>query len=158
MIAIILTIHTMIVLALVGVVLLQRSEGGALGMGGGGGGLMSGRGAATALTRTTTVLAALFFTSSLLLALAADRGEGTADFLPTQDEELEEDDFSDILGAPSDDAAPQSSSDAFSLPDSLGIETAPTAVPESESPAADDATAETNKDLGPVPTPKPDEE
>ena len=79
MTAIILAIHTIIVLGLVGVVLLQRSEGGALGMGGGGGGFMSGRGAANALTRTTTVLAALFFTSSMALALTADRGLSQAD-------------------------------------------------------------------------------
>lgn len=77
MIAIILTIHTLIVLALIGVVLLQRSEGGALGMGGagGGGGFMTGRGAATALTRTTSTLAAMFFATSILLALLANRGE-----------------------------------------------------------------------------------
>ncbi|MEM6649946.1 MAG: preprotein translocase subunit SecG [Pseudomonadota bacterium] len=77
MTAVILTIHTLIVIALVGVVLLQRSEGGALGMGGGGGaggGLMSARGAANALTRTTTILAALFFTTSMTLALIGDRG------------------------------------------------------------------------------------
>lgn len=75
MITVILTIHSLIVLALIGVVLLQRSEGGALGMGGGGGGFMTGRGAATALTRTTSVLAALFFTTSIALAIFADRGE-----------------------------------------------------------------------------------
>jgi preprotein translocase subunit SecG len=81
MVSIILAIHTIIVLALVGVVLLQRSEGGALGMGGGGGGFMSGRGAATALTRTTTLLSALFFSSSLALALTADRGIDEAEIL-----------------------------------------------------------------------------
>ena len=75
MITVVLTIHSLIVLALIGVVLLQRSEGGALGMGGGGGGFMTGRGAATALTRTTSVLAALFFTTSIALAIFADRGE-----------------------------------------------------------------------------------
>ncbi|WOI52075.1 preprotein translocase subunit SecG [Parvularcula sp. LCG005] len=75
MIAVLLTIHTILVLGLVIVVLLQRSEGGgALGMGGGGGGLMSGRGAANVLTRSTTVLGALFFTTSMLLAITADRG------------------------------------------------------------------------------------
>jgi preprotein translocase subunit SecG len=78
MIAVLLTIHVIIVLALVGVVLMQRSEGGgALGMGsgggGGGGGLMTGRGAANALTRATTILAALFFVSSLSLAVVTDR-------------------------------------------------------------------------------------
>jgi len=62
-------------LALVGVVLLQRSEGGALGIGGGGGGggggFMSARGAANALTRTTGILAVAFFATSLSLGLLA---------------------------------------------------------------------------------------
>jgi preprotein translocase subunit SecG len=58
-------IHIMITLALIGVVLLQRSEGGALGMGGGGGGgFMTGRGAANFLTRVTAGLAAAFFLTS----------------------------------------------------------------------------------------------
>jgi preprotein translocase subunit SecG len=77
MIAVLLTTHVLIVLGLIGVVLLQRSEGGALGMGGGGGGggFMTGRGAANALTRTTSILAALFFATSLGLAMIGDRGE-----------------------------------------------------------------------------------
>ena len=70
---IILVIHLMIAIALVGSVLLQRSEGGALGIGGGGGGggFMSGRGAANALTRTTTILAFAFFVTSISLTLLA---------------------------------------------------------------------------------------
>lgn len=75
MTTVILTIHTLIVLALIGVVLLQRSDGGALGIGGGGGGMMSGRGAANALTRTTSILAALFFSTSLGLAIFASGSE-----------------------------------------------------------------------------------
>ena len=71
MIAVILTAHVLVVIALIGVVLLQRSEGGALGIGGGGGGFMTGRGAANALTRTTSFLAALFFATSLALAIVA---------------------------------------------------------------------------------------
>ncbi|MFN3686743.1 preprotein translocase subunit SecG [Salinarimonas sp.] len=71
---ILIIIHLVIVLALVGVVLLQRSEGGGLGMGGGSsaaGGFMTGRGQASALTRTTAILAALFFATSLGLAIMA---------------------------------------------------------------------------------------
>jgi preprotein translocase subunit SecG len=71
MITVILVIHLMIASALVGVILVQRSEGGALGIGGGGGGLMSGRGAANLLTRITGTLAAAFFGTSLLLAVLA---------------------------------------------------------------------------------------
>jgi preprotein translocase subunit SecG len=67
-----LVVHTLIALALVAVILLQRSEGGGLGIGGGtGGGLMTARGAANLLTRSTTVLASLFIVSSILLAVLA---------------------------------------------------------------------------------------
>jgi preprotein translocase subunit SecG len=67
-----LVVHTLIAVGLVGVILLQRSEGGGLGIGGGtGGGLMSARGAANLLTRSTTVLATLFILSSIVLAVLA---------------------------------------------------------------------------------------
>jgi preprotein translocase subunit SecG len=72
---ILLIVHLSIALALVGVILLQRSEGGALGIGGGGmGGLMSGRSSANLLTRTTAFLAAGFIATSLLLAIIASHG------------------------------------------------------------------------------------
>ncbi|MBF0373924.1 MAG: preprotein translocase subunit SecG [Alphaproteobacteria bacterium] len=72
MINVLLVVHLFIAIALVGVVLLQRSEGGALGIGGSGGGLMTGRAAGNLLTRTTAILAALFITSSLVLSLLAN--------------------------------------------------------------------------------------
>ena len=71
---IILVIHLLIALGLVGVILIQRSEGGALGMGGGsgsGGGFMTGRAGADLLTRTTAFLAASFFVTSMILAILA---------------------------------------------------------------------------------------
>ena len=71
---VIIVIHLMLVLALIGVVLLQRSEGGGLGIGGGGGGgggFMTGRGTTNMLTRTTAILAGLFFVTSLLLSILA---------------------------------------------------------------------------------------
>ena len=69
---VLLIVHLLIALALVGVILLQRSEGGALGIGGGGfGGLMTGRSSANLLTRTTAFLAAGFIVTSLLLAIIA---------------------------------------------------------------------------------------
>ena len=72
MATVILVIHLLIALALVGVVLLQRSEGGGLGMSSSGGGnFMTGRGQANLLTRTTAVLAAAFFTTSILLSILA---------------------------------------------------------------------------------------
>jgi preprotein translocase subunit SecG len=72
---VIIAIHLMIVVALVAVVLLQRSEGGALGVGGGSG-FMTGRGQANVLTRATAILAALFFATSLSLTLIARYGHG----------------------------------------------------------------------------------
>mgnify|MGYP002620527289 FL=1 len=73
-------IHLMVVLALVGVVLLQRSEGGGLGIGGGSG-FMTARGAANALTRTTALLAAAFFATSLALSILARYGDQPIDIL-----------------------------------------------------------------------------
>jgi len=73
-----LVLHLMIASALVGVVLLQRSEGGALGIGGGGGGgFLTGRGTANLLTRTTAALAAAFFVTSILLTLIAQHAAPT---------------------------------------------------------------------------------
>jgi preprotein translocase subunit SecG len=79
---VILLIHVMIAIALVGVILLQRSEGGALGIGGGGGGgggagFMTGRSAGDALTRTTAILAACFFATSLTLSILASHNSGS---------------------------------------------------------------------------------
>ena len=83
MTTILLVVHLLIALALVGVVLLQRSEGGALGGLGGTtmGGMMSGRGTANLLTRTTAFLAAAFMVMSLLLAILASGSQGPASIL-----------------------------------------------------------------------------
>ncbi len=76
MFSIVLAIHLLITLALIGVVLMQRSEGGALGIGGGGGGgggggFLTGRGTANLLTRTTAILAACFMATSITLTILA---------------------------------------------------------------------------------------
>src|SRR5512143_702733 len=75
MITVLLILHMFVAIGLVGVVLLQRSEGGALGIGGGGGsgmsGFLTGRGTANLLTRATAVLAAVFLLTSLTLARIA---------------------------------------------------------------------------------------
>jgi preprotein translocase subunit SecG len=84
MTAVLLIIHMMIAAAMVGVVLLQRSEGGALGIGGGGGGFMTGRGAANFLTRVTAGLAAAFFVTSLLLSIIASRPERAPSLLGSE--------------------------------------------------------------------------
>jgi len=67
----ILVVHALIAIALVAVILLQRSEGGALGIGSSGGGLMSARGAADLLTRSTAILGTLFVITSIVLAVLA---------------------------------------------------------------------------------------
>ena len=69
---VLITFHLIVVVALVGVVLLQRSEGGALGIGGGG--FMTGRGQANALTRATAILGTIFFITSLALTVMANMG------------------------------------------------------------------------------------
>ena len=78
MTTVILVIHLLLAIALVGSILIQRSEGGGLGMGGGGGGgmggFMTGRAAANMLTRVTAVLAACFIATSLTLAIMAGGG------------------------------------------------------------------------------------
>ncbi|MEZ5932444.1 MAG: preprotein translocase subunit SecG [Alphaproteobacteria bacterium] len=87
MTTILLIIHLLIALALVGVILLQRSEGGALGIGGGGGaggglgGFMSGRASANLLTRTTAFLAIGFIATSLTLAIIASNSSGPTSIL-----------------------------------------------------------------------------
>jgi len=77
---VLLVIHLILALALIGVVLLQRSEGGALGIGGGGGGgmsgFMTGRATANLLTRATAIIAAGFFLTSMALTWLGTAREG----------------------------------------------------------------------------------
>ncbi len=74
MIILLFVVHVLIALAMVGVILLQKSEGGALGMGGGGmSGFMTGRTTANLLTRATAILAAAFMTTSVLLVVMHNR-------------------------------------------------------------------------------------
>lgn len=83
MTTVIIVIHLMVVVAMVGLVLLQRSEGGALGIGGGSGAFMSGRGAANVLTRSTGILAAVFFLTSFSLAILARYQGSPSDIFDT---------------------------------------------------------------------------
>lgn len=72
-----LVVHAIVAFVLVVVILMQRSEGGGLGMGGSPSGLMSARGAADFLTRATTILATLFVLLSIGLAVFAAAGHST---------------------------------------------------------------------------------
>ncbi len=80
MIQILTVIHILVTIAMIGVILIQRSEGGGLGIGGGGssgggmGGFMTGRSAANVLTRATAILATIFVISSLGLTILATGG------------------------------------------------------------------------------------
>lgn len=79
MVTVVLAIHLMIAIALIAVILLQKSEGGALGMGGGGmSGFMTGRSTANLLTRTTAILAGVFFLTSIALAYLGGGSTTTA--------------------------------------------------------------------------------
>ncbi len=73
MFTVVVVIHLLLAVSLVAVILLQKSEGGALGIGGGGGmsGFMTGRSTANLLTRTTAILTACFFGTSIALAMIA---------------------------------------------------------------------------------------
>jgi len=87
MLQILLVVHLLIAIAMVVTILLQRSEGGALGIGGGGGGggggmgLFSARGTANALSRSTAILAICFFVTSIGLALLANTGRESGSIL-----------------------------------------------------------------------------
>jgi preprotein translocase subunit SecG len=133
MTTLLLIIHLIIAVALVGVVLLQRSEGGALGIGGGGGGggFMSRRGTANVLTRTTVVLASGFFATSIALSIFSERTEpgSVIDALPAGESEVplpEDDPFG--LDALNDDSVP--------VPDEVPAQPAEPAVPLPEDPPA----------------------
>lgn len=81
---VLLVIHLLLAVAIVILVLLQRSEGGALGIGGSGGaggGLMTGRSAANLLTRTTAILAACFMLTSIGLTILANRSSDRGSIL-----------------------------------------------------------------------------
>lgn len=81
---VLLVIHLLIALAMIGVILIQRSEGGGLGIGGGTmGGMMTARGSANLLTRTTSILAGAFMATSVALALLAGGHSRPASIIDT---------------------------------------------------------------------------
>ncbi|MEM1314083.1 MAG: preprotein translocase subunit SecG [Pseudomonadota bacterium] len=86
---VLLIVHLIIAVFLIGVVLLQRSEGGALGIGGGGGGLVTSRGAGSALTKITWVLAGAFIATSLILTIMAAQQSASRSVLDRVDAPIE---------------------------------------------------------------------
>ncbi len=105
-----LVFQILVCVGLVGVILLQRSEGGALGMGGGGGGFMTARGAGNLLTRTTGILAIIFFLLSIGLTILGNMQRSAT--------------ITDKLGAAATAAAPLTTSTASSAA------SAPTSAPQ----------------------------
>ena len=117
--------YLLIVLALIAVILLQRSEGGALGIGGGGGGFMTARGSANLLTRTTAILATLFFATAIGLTVLSQVDRGTSGIL-------------ERAVQTEDGTAPTSVLDALGA---MGGAASDLPVPAAETPAATDTTA-----------------
>ena len=116
---VVLTIHLLLALALIALVLLQRSEGGALGIGGGGpGGMMSGRGAANLLTRVTMILGALFIGNSILLAIISGVTTSSGSVLDRVGETQTNSDlpFGDLEGLETDVPAPTDEAPADPAP------------------------------------------
>ena len=127
---VVLTIHLILAVLLTGVVLLQRSEGGGLGVGGGGGGVMTGRQAANALTRLTWIFGiALFVTSIALTIIAASQVSNSS--------------IMDQLGVPADSqnqgtTTPQLP--AYAPPPSTGGDPLTPPAPDAAAPAASTTT------------------
>jgi len=127
--------YLLIVLALIGVILLQRSEGGGLGMGSNSNGLMSVRGSANLLTRTTAILAALFFATAIGLTILSEIDNRTSGILAGAADSAE----SDI-------DAPTSVLDALNALDaggdeSLSVPSVPATTETTTTPATDPALA-----------------
>lgn len=116
MMTFLLVVHGLLALALVGVILMQKSEGGGLTGGGSGGGLVSARGAADLLSRTTAVLATLFILTSLGLAILASSA-GRPQAIDTS------------LARPAPAVGPLGAPDSSAVPPAAAPEQAPAEVP-----------------------------
>ena len=106
---VVLIIHLFLAVTLIGLVLLQRSEGGGLGMGGGGGGAMTGRAAGSAMTKLTWVLAIAFICTSLgltILQVQKSSGSSVLDQLMPGSEQNSSPNAEDLLPPSATDSAP----------------------------------------------------
>ena len=105
---VVLIIHLLLAVTLIGLVLLQRSEGGGLGIGGGGG-AMSGRAAASAMTKLTWILAIAFICTSLgltILQVQKSSGSSVLDQLMPATEQIDGPSAEDLLPPSAGDSAP----------------------------------------------------
>lgn len=134
MLNVILTIHMIACVALVIAVMLQRSEGGALGMSGGGtGGIISGRGAAGVLVRTTMILAGIFFVTSIVMTRLNNEAAQAPSTLERETEDTA-DPFDALRNAPAT-PAPDALGGATTTP-AAPAQTAPMTAPDPLAPAA----------------------
>lgn len=146
--------YLLIVLALIGVILIQRSEGGGLGMGSGSNGLVSVRGSANLLTRTTAILATLFFATAIGLTILAELDRSTQSILEQAADPVDDGSGQSTVPTSVLDALNSMNGDSGSL-DVPATETTPAAdpglavpdpalaVPTTEAPAATEAPATT---------------
>lgn len=149
MTTVVIVIHLMVVVAMIGLILLQRSEGGALGIGGGQGAFMTGRSAGNVLSHTTAYLAIAFFLTSLGLAFIAKYESRPSDILerlPGQSAPVTE-----TPAAPAPPGAPTSAED---LLNQLGGPQAPPATDGSAAPPAANGAA-TPAPVTPTPETQP---
>jgi preprotein translocase subunit SecG len=134
---VVIVIHLMVIVSMVALVLLQRSEGGALGIGGGGG-MMASRGQGNILTRSTGILAAAFFATSIVLSVLARMNappSAILDEVPAATAPADTDtapgtgqgilDQLEGLSQPADTPAPGTSSDGISIPTTPIVPSAP---------------------------------
>lgn len=142
-----LVVQALVTLALIVVILMQRSEGGGLGIGGGSpAGLMSARGAADFMTRATKILATLFIVLSIILAGLASTNRASGDI-----------DTSLVRTQPATPAAPATGATGSAIPMEGGA-AAPAAgaasqapAPKADEKAADKGAAPATKQQGNIP-------
>ena len=106
---VVLIIHLLLAVTLIGLVLLQRSEGGGLGIGGGGGGAVTGRAAGSAMTKLTWILAIAFICTSLgltILQVQKSSGSSVLDQLMPASEQTSTPSAEDLLPPSATDSAP----------------------------------------------------
>jgi preprotein translocase subunit SecG len=146
--AVLITVYLIIVIALIAVILLQRSEGGGLGMGtSGNNGLVTVRGSANLLTRTTAILATLFFATAIGLTVLSEIDRGTQSILQRAADSVGEGagDITvlDALNAmqPEDSGLAIPAGEGTPVPEAPATEAAPAsdAVPPADTPAVDPA-------------------